>query len=109
LRVASGDGGIVEKAEPHRAADRRVMARRAHEREGIVVCLFEYVINGGYRRARRDPGHLERFRAYYRIKINERSAPVAKISEVLYEANAVAARDLFVARRVRLYVLDARP
>jgi hypothetical protein len=85
------------------------MAGRAHERKGIMVRFFEDVIYRGYRRAGRNPGNLERLRADHSIKINERSASVAKVSEMLYEANAMAAGDLFVACGPRLYMFDARP
>src|SRR5207302_7672548 len=52
LRVASGDGDVVEQAETHRLVGRRVMAGRAREREAAAL-------RGGDRSAGSEQGGLE--------------------------------------------------
>src|SRR5450759_2549132 len=40
LGVTRGDGGVIEKAKPHRLVDLGVMARRADRHERILNCLL---------------------------------------------------------------------
>ena len=37
LGMTRGNGGVIEKAKPHRSADFGVMARRADGDEGIIM------------------------------------------------------------------------
>ena len=59
-RVARRDGDVVEEAEAHRLAARRVVARRAHGAEGVLDLAVDHRVGGRHRGAggaqRRVPG-----------------------------------------------------
>src|SRR6202048_4999129 len=47
LRVASGDGGVVEETESHRPARSRVMTRRPDQRDGIRGVVEDLIDGDG--------------------------------------------------------------
>jgi hypothetical protein len=69
-RVARGNRDVVEKAEAHGAGRFRMVARRPHAAECIVITPFDHRVGGGHRSAGGAQRGLPRMRIHRRIRVD---------------------------------------
>src|SRR5947209_4040196 len=77
------------------------MTGRSHQRESVLRLAGEELIDAGNDRARRQPRHFKRMLANHRIEVNVRYATFAELANLLDQALAVTARDVFIAGLAR--------
>ena len=82
LRVARGDGGVVEKAEAHRRRAFGVMAGRPRRDKGVGEAPAHHFIDRESRAARGAHRRFQRARRHHRVRVEPRIALLGAASSM---------------------------